>query len=199
MSIADALFTKTQQQVLASLFGMPDRTFYANELIALARVGVGAVHRELAKLESARLVTSRRIGNQKHYQANPEAPIFEELCAIALKTFGVAHVLQWALAPLDARIRLAFVYGSIAKQTAHAGSDVDLLIVADELAYSDVLAALEPAMTRLRRTVNPTIFTPADLNRRMRDRRSFVVRVLEQPKLFIKGNDDQLAACLAAA
>lgn len=178
---------------------MPDRTFYANELIALARVGVGAVHRELAKLESARLVTSRRIGNQKHYQANPEAPIFEELCAIALKTFGVAHVLQWALAPLDARIRLAFVYGSIAKQTAHAGSDVDLLIVADELAYSDVLEALEPAMTRLRRTVNPTIFTPADLNRRMRDRRSFVVRVLEQPKIFIKGNDDQLAACLAAA
>jgi hypothetical protein len=96
---ADALFTKTQQRVLAVLFGQSQRSFYANEIIGLAGSGSGAVQRELARLEAAALVTVRRIGNQKHYQANHAAPIFEELRGIVLKTFGVAAVLRAALQP----------------------------------------------------------------------------------------------------
>jgi len=120
----DALFTKTQQRVLALLFGQSQRSFYANEIIGLAGSGSGAVQRELARLESAGLVTVRRIGNQKHYQANPDAPIFAELRAIVLKTFGAADVLRAALQPVWPLIDLAFVYGSLAKGTEHAGSDV---------------------------------------------------------------------------
>ena len=199
ISIADALFPKSKQQVLAVLFGTPDRSFYANELIALAGVGTGAVQRELTRLEAAGLVTSTRLGNQKHYQANRAAPVFDELRAIVSKTFGVTQVLQAALAPLAARILLAFVYGSVARQAAHAASDVDLLVVAEELAYGELLNALEPAQAELRRTVNPTVYTPAELARRVREGRSFVARVLEQPKLYLIGDDDGLAACIAAA
>lgn len=85
-SLASALFTSTQQRVLGLLFGHPSRSYYATELIGLAGVGSGAVQRELARLVSSGLVTVRPVGNQKHYQANPDSPLFHELCAIAQKT-----------------------------------------------------------------------------------------------------------------
>jgi len=113
--VADALFTKVQQRVLAVLFGNHARSFYANELIALACPGSGAVQRELAQLEAAELVTVRRVGNQNHYQANALAPIFEELRGLVLKTSGLVDVLRAALAPLAAQIDQAFIYGSVAK------------------------------------------------------------------------------------
>jgi predicted nucleotidyltransferase len=94
--VADALFTKVQQRVLAVLFGNHERSFYANELIALACSGSGAVQRELAQLEAAELVTVRRVGNQKHYQANASAPIFEELRGLVLKTSGMVGLLRAA-------------------------------------------------------------------------------------------------------
>ncbi len=84
-SLADALFTGTQQRVLGLLFGQPTRSFYANELIGLAGAGSGAVQRELARLTQSGLLTVRPVGNQKHYQANPDSPLFAELCSIAQK------------------------------------------------------------------------------------------------------------------
>jgi predicted nucleotidyltransferase len=94
--VADALFTKVQQRVLAVLFENHERSFYANELIALACSGSGAVQRELAQLEAAELVTITRVGNQKHYQANASAPIFEELRGLVLKTSGKVDLLRAA-------------------------------------------------------------------------------------------------------
>src|SRR5213080_81472 len=86
VGIADALFTKVQQRVLGILFGNPGRSFYANEVIALAGSGTGAVQRELTRLEAAGLLTVTRLGNQKHYRANTATPVFEELRGLVLKT-----------------------------------------------------------------------------------------------------------------
>ncbi|MGL6040922.1 MAG: nucleotidyltransferase domain-containing protein, partial [Deefgea sp.] len=141
----DALFTKSQQRVLAVLFGQPQRSFYANEIITLAGGGSGAVQRELAKLADAGLIKSLRIGNQKHYQANADSPIFAELRSIVVKTFGLTEVLRVALAELDAQIELALVYGSVAKGNEHAASDIDLMVVGELVSHSQLLAALLPA------------------------------------------------------
>lgn len=189
---ADALFTKTQQRVLAVLFGQTDRSFYANEIIGLAASGSGAVQRELARLEAAGLVTVRRIGNQKHYQANPAAPIFEELRAIVHKTFGIADVLRDAMQPLWQSIELAFVYGSLAKGSEHAGSDVDLMVIGSVSSNAQLLEALQPAQVQLGRAVNPTLYTPDEFAQRIRDGRSFIVRVLNQPKIFVKGSENDI-------
>src|SRR5690554_4755915 len=86
LSVSDALSSGTKQRVLRILYGEPDRSFYANELISLAASGSGAVQRELAALASTGLVTVKSVGNQKHYQANSESPIFTELCSIIRKT-----------------------------------------------------------------------------------------------------------------
>lgn len=191
-SLADALFSGTQQRVLAWLFGQPERSFYATELIGLAGAGSGAVQRELARLAQSGLVTARAVGNQKHYQANPAAPIYAELCGIVQKTVGLAEPLREALAPLAERIQAAFVYGSVAKREDTASSDIDLMLVSDDLAYSDLYAALEAASQRLGRTVNPTIYPPQELARRIKRKEAFATRVLAQPKLWLIGSEDAL-------
>lgn len=191
-SLADALFSTTQQRVLGLLFGQPDRSFYATELIGLAGVGSGGVQRELARLAQSGLVTVRSVGNQKHYQANPDAPIYTELCGIVRKTFGLAEPLRLALAPLAGQIKCAFVFGSVAKRQDSAASDIDLMLMSDSLSYADTFAALEVASAQLGRTVNPTIVTMQDLARRMEQGEAFITRVLAQPKLWLIGGEDDL-------
>ena len=192
--VADALFTKVQQRVLAVLFGNPSRSFYANEVIALADSGTGAVQRELTRLEAAGLVSVTRVGNQKHYQANAAAPVFEELRGLVLKTSGLADVLRAALAPLAAQISAAFVYGSVAKRQDTAKSDIDLMVVSDSLTYADLFAVLEEATNRLGRPVNPTVYSRQELDKRVRTNNAFIKRVLAQPKLWVIGEEHGHAA-----
>ena len=191
-STADALFPAARQRVLAVLFGSPDRSFYANELIALARSGTGAVQRELASLLAAGLVTVRDQGNQKHYQANAASPVFAELRGLVLKTVGLADVLRAALAPLGDQVAAAFVYGSVARQQDTAASDVDVLIVSDALGYAEVFGALEGAAQTLGRTINPTLYTRAELARRRAQDNAFVTRVLDQPRIWLMGDEEVL-------
>jgi len=194
VSLASALFTTTQQRVLGPLFGQPERSFYASELIALVGGGSGAVQRELARLEASGLVTVQRIGNQKHFQANRASPIFEELCGIAAKTFALAEPLRAALAPLARRMRCAFVFGSVARGADSASSDIDLFVVSDALTYADVFGALERVSAKLGRSVNPTVYTSQELARRRKQENAFVTRMLGQPKIWIVGGEDELGA-----
>lgn len=193
-SLADALFPKVRQRVLAVLFGTPDRSFYANEVIALAQSGTGAVQRELAGLSEAGLLHVTKQGNQKHYQANTEAPVFAELRGLVTKTMGMTDVLRAALVPLASQIDIAFVYGSIAKQEDTAHSDIDVMIISDSLGYADVFGALESATTTLGRKVNPTLYIPAEWAKRIQDHNAFVTRVLQQPKIWLLGSQEALDA-----
>lgn len=192
-SLADALFSGTRQRVLALTFGQPARSFYATELIGLAGSGSGSVQRELARLAQSGLVTVRAVGNQKHYRANPESPIYAELCGLVQKTFGLAEPLRRALAQLAPQIRAAFVYGSVAKQTDTSTSDIDLMLLSDQLSYADTFAALETASGTLGRTVNPTILTRPEFTKRLKANESFLTRVLAQPKVWLIGGENDLA------
>jgi predicted nucleotidyltransferase len=192
LSMADALFSGTQQRVLGLLFGQPMRSYYATELISLAGIGSGAVQRELARLERSGLVRVRAIGNQKHYQANGEAPLFLELCGIVLKTTGLADPLREALRPFESRIEAAFVYGSVAKGRDTASSDIDVMLIGDDLTYGDVFGALEEVRLRLGRTVHPTILSRKELAKRVKADSAFVTRTLSQAKVWLFGGKDAL-------
>jgi predicted nucleotidyltransferase len=192
--LANALFTKVQQRVLRVLFGNSGRSFYANEIIALAESGTGAVQRELTKLAAAGLATVRRQGNQKHYQANSTSPVYSELRGLVLKTFGLGDIVRAALAPLTPQIRAAFIFGSIAKVQDTADSDIDLLVVSDSLTYADVFSALEQASQDLGRTVNPTVYSLREFTRRVKEGKAFVARVMNQPKVWLIGDEHGLAA-----
>jgi len=186
-SIADALFGATRQRVLGFLFGQPERSFFASELIQIARAGSGAVQRELARLTQSGLITSELVGRQRHYRANPASPIFNELRSIVMKTGGIAAELNAALARLKTRISLAFIYGSIAKNAAHAASDIDLMIVGDDLTLEEVFSCLSPAEQRLARKINPTLYSSEEFRRRQSDGNSFLTKVISGPTIPLIG------------
>ena len=115
--LANALFTRTQQKVLQLLFGQPDKSFYTKEIIRWSEMGVHTIKRELDRMVEAGILTRSKRGNQIHFQANPDCPLYDELIQIVTKTVGISGVLRDALAPMSTNIYFAFVYGSVAKGT----------------------------------------------------------------------------------
>lgn len=191
--IAGALFSKVQLRLLGLLFGQPDTSFYTSQIVKTLRSGTGAVARELMRLEGCGLVSVERIGNQKHYRANRNAPIFQELHDIVQKTIGLADPLRQALLPLAPRIKVAFVYGSIAKGTDTSLSDVDLMVIGGDLTYSDLFSGLEQVEKTLARPVNPTILTPAEWRKKRSEETSFIEKIAGQPKIFVFGSEADLS------
>jgi Nucleotidyltransferase domain. len=190
VSISDVLFSGGQQRVLGLLFGQPDRSFYANEIEKLRMTGRGALERELKRMTASGLITMTVIGRQKHYQANRNSPIFQELRGITLKTFGLSDVLRLALSKYADAIRFAFIYGSVAKGADTATSDIDVMVVGEGLSYSHLFEALTKAEETLGRKVNPTLYSAEDFVKKRRGDNHFVTRVLNQPRIVLLGNED---------
>ena len=187
MSISAALFSDSQSRVFRWLFGQPERSYHLNELLRLTGLGSASLQRELGKLAAAGLVRSEKVGNLRRFQANTESPVYEELAALTRKTLGAQPLLQEALEPIKEKLDLAFIYGSIAKGTDTAKSDVDVMVVGNGLLLSDVLKLLLPAESQLGRKINPTLFTPAEYKRRRAQKGSFLNRVLAQPVIPLIG------------
>ncbi len=188
MSIATALFSDSQSRVYRWLFGQPERGFHLSELRRLTGLGSASLQRELNRLAAAGLVNTDRVGNLRRFQANEQSPVYTELLALTRKALGVEPMLREALAPLAPELQSAWLYGSVAKQSDTAKSDIDVMLVGEKLTLARVLKALLPLEPLLGRKINPTIYTPAEFKRRRRERDSFVNRVLAQPALPLIGD-----------
>jgi predicted nucleotidyltransferase len=192
VSLADALFSKVRRRVLGLLFSQPEADFHTNIIIRLTDSGSGAVQRELEKLVATGIIVVKQVGNQKRYQANKNTPFFLELRSIILKTFGLADVLKTTLLPIAKQINIAFVYGSIARQEDTVNSDIDLLIIGDHITYADIFQLIEKAETQLKRKINPTFFNPQEWIHKRNNGNHFVTKLLQQPKIFIVGTENEL-------
>ena len=190
--LAAALFSPVLRRVLGLLFGQPDRSFQSAELIRLVRSGTGAAHRVLTRLAAVGLVTVTRSGNQKHYQANRSSPVFHELQGLIVKTVGVVEPLKRALEARAGEVRAAFVYGSVAKGTDTARSDIDLMVISDRLHHADLFEMLQPVEAVLARRVNPTVMSRKEWRRKRSDPDSFASRVAAGPRLLVMGTDGDL-------
>lgn len=192
--LADALFTTTQQRLLTLLFGQPGRSFFASELIRLTGSGSGAVQRELKRFASSGLVSVTPLGRQKHYQANPDCPVFEEVSGIVRKTLTLAEPIRQALEAFAERVELALVYGSVVEGTDTAGSDIDLLVVADGVMLEEVYAALSPVETGLARRISPALYTPREFNERRAAGNPFLTNVLAGEHIVLIGGEGDAPA-----
>lgn len=190
MSISSALFSDSQARVLQWLFGQPERSYHLSELRRLTSLGSASLQRELNRLVDAGLVQSERVGNLRRFQANPLSPVYQELVSLTRKTVGVVPMMREALAPMAARLTKAFIYGSVARQTDTAGSDLDLLVVGEDLSLNEILTLLMPVEEQLGRRINPTCYTPAEYAKRVAEPDSFVNRVLAQATLPLIGDAD---------
>jgi len=188
MSIATALFSDSQSRVFRWLFGQPEREFHLSELRRLTGLGSASLQRELNRLAKAGLVVSERVGNLRRFKANSQSPVFGELVGLTRKTLGVEPMLREALLPLIPDLQAAWVYGSVARQTDTAQSDIDVMLIGEKLPLAKVLELLVPLESQLGRKINPTCYTPAEFQRRRAEPDSFVNRVLAQPILALVGD-----------
>jgi predicted nucleotidyltransferase len=181
-----------RRQVLSLLLLHPDRSLHVREIARLTRTAAGTLNKELTRLHEAGLLNRERVGNQVRYSANPSHQIYPELAGILRKTVGMADVLMEALTPLAHHVKVAFVFGSMARGTASTGSDVDLLIIG-ETDFGSVVDVLHPAQQQLGREINPKVFSVHEWKAKLRSKDSFVSEITSQPKIFLIGSDDELA------
>lgn len=189
--LLDLLFGSYRQRVLAQLLLNPDSSYHVRELARLTGTPPGTLHKELAKLAGVGLLQRERRGNQLHYQANRECPVFAELAGLFRKTSGAVSVLADALHALQPAPTLALVFGSLARGEENVRSDIDLLLLAD-CSFGDAIKALHPAQDILQREINPVLYTAAEFFRRIVEKDSFVLNVLASPKLFVIGTAHDL-------
>jgi predicted nucleotidyltransferase len=190
-TLSSVLFTDYRSRVLGLLLLHPERTYYLREIARLTSTIPGTLKRELDKLMEVGLLTVKKVGNQNHYQANRECPIYEDLANVLRKTSGLADVLMSGLLPISEKIQSAFVFGSVASGNVNAKSDIDLMLIGD-LTYAEVVFLMHPLQEQLGREINPKIFTVKEWQKLMQDNGAFVHDVLSKTKLFIIGDDQQL-------
>lgn len=188
MSIASALFSDSQSRVLRWLFGQPDREFHLSELRRLSGLGSASLQRELNRLAEAGLVRSERVGNLRRFQANSTSPVYAEMVSLTRKTLGIEPILREALLNLGTELHAAWVYGSVAKATDTAQSDIDVMLVGENLTLGKILELLVPLESQLGRKINPTCYSRTEFEHRRADPDSFVNRVLAQPVLSLVGD-----------
>jgi len=191
-NLSAALFGQTRRAVMALLYGHPDEAYYLRQLVRSAGLGLGAVQREVKRLTAVGILRRTVRGHQVYYQANPECPVFAELKGLVVKTAGVADVLREALAPLASRIRVAFIYGSVARLQQKNASDVDLMVVG-EVSFGDVVSTFRTAQELVQREINPTVYPPAEFRSKLKARHHFLSSVLSNEKVFVIGDEHELA------
>lgn len=190
--MSPSLFGQTRGALLALLYGHADQSFYVRQLVREIGAGHGAIQRELKQLVKLGLLQRRAQGNQVLYQANPESPIFPEIRSLIAKTAGVHDAIHSALEGLLAGIRVAFIYGSVARQTERANSDIDLMVLGN-VAFSEVVAALSPAQTLLNREINPTVFSVSEFGSKLKSGNHFLRAVMAAKKIVVVGTEHELA------
>ena len=177
--------------MLGWLFTHPDERYFVRQLTSLLKEDSTNVSRELARLEKTGILVSTKEGKQKYYQANRKSPVYDELHGLVVKTVGVVDVLRSALAPATERIKVAFVFGSIASGNEDKASDIDMIIIG-EISFGDVSALLHEAEEQLGREINQVVYSQQEFNTRVAQQQNFVTNVLNNEKIFIIGDEYEL-------
>lgn len=194
--LADLLFGAYRRDALGLLLLHPDSALHVREIARVIGKSPGTVSRELDRLADAGILLRRPIGNLVQYQANGRCPIYEELRSILKKTAGLADVLRTALEALAGSIRVAFVYGSVARGDERSGSDLDIMVIGD-VGFADVVVALASAQEASRREINPSVYPAAEFAAKLAAGEPFLQRVMADRKIFVIGNDDDLGELAA--
>lgn len=189
--LSDVLFSGYRKRILGLLLLHPEQGYHVRELARLTNTSAGTLHKELSKLSDAGILQSKKMGNQQHYSANLQCPIFEELASIFRKTSGLADVIADALSSVKSQIQLAMVFGSVARGEEQANSDIDVMIIGD-ISFGDVVSLLHESQATLRREINPVVYSMDSFKTRVEKNDSFIKEIISKPKLFIIGSEHEL-------
>jgi predicted nucleotidyltransferase len=185
------LFPTMRGDVLAATLNQPDKWWYLSELAQFLKTTPSSLQRELKALVAGGILQQRREGTRAYFKAETRSPLFPELRGLIEKTAGVLPTLQDVLAPLQAGMDCAFVYGSVARSDEHALSDVDLMVIGSA-GLAELTPALRKAESRLGREVNATSYSTREFRTKVAAKDHFLSEVLKGPKQFVKGDEREL-------
>ena len=190
-NLGNILFSKARQAILSLLYSHIDEAFYLRQIVRTTGIGLGPAQRELKQLMDAGIIIRNVEGKQVYYRANEKCPIFNDLKSIVRKTFGITDVIKQSLEPMADKIRVAFIFGSVARSADDRKSDIDVMIVG-RISFGDAVSLLSPAEEKLAREVNPVVYPVAEFKQRVKEDHHFVRTVLEGEKIFLIGDDSEL-------
>lgn len=190
-SLASVLFPGYRRSVLGLLLLHPEQALHGREIARRTGLPAGTLTRELNRLAEVGLLKREKRGNQQVFSADRSCPVFEEVAGILRKTSGLADVLAAALAPAASQLRAAFVFGSIAQGRETSASDIDVMLIGD-VDFARAVEFLYPAQAPLARAVSVRVYTAEEFCAKAADD-PFLRDVLSKPKLFLIGNDSELA------
>lgn len=190
-ALQDILSSKGRAEIFRLLFGLVDRELHVREMERQSGLSVRTVQQELVKLADLGLLQARRDGNRLYYRAHTSHPLYPEIHGLVLKTCGLAEVLRKPLHHKD--VQIAFVFGSLAQQSAKAESDVDLMVIG-KVGLRQVVRMLSGVSARLGREINSHAMTVEEFKLRRKSKDHFISNVLESPKIFIHGVERELEA-----
>lgn len=193
--ILDALFPEVRTHILAATLNQPEKIWFLSELAAYLQTQPSSLQREISALANAGILRQWRDGRRLYFKAEAMSPVFSELKGLFEKTIGIVPFLQKELESHADTVRVAFVYGSIARSEEHSESDIDLLVIGS-LGLADLLPALRSAEHRLGRAVNPSVYSVDEFQSNARKHEHYLTAVLEGKKEFLKGNQHELEAIL---
>jgi predicted nucleotidyltransferase len=187
--LAELLSSRARAEIFRLLLSGTGEELHVREIERRSGLNDSTIRQELRKLVRLDLVQSRRDSNRVYYRAKTENPLYPEIRNLVLKTSGLADALKSVLA--DKRIRVAFVFGSIARGEEGAGSDVDLMVIG-QLGFRDLSRLLSGIEEKIGREVNPHVLREEEFRKRVRAKEHFVSRAMESPKIFIIGSPHDL-------
>ncbi|MCX5995748.1 MAG: nucleotidyltransferase domain-containing protein [Chloroflexi bacterium] len=190
-NLSNILFGKSRQAILSLLYSHVDEAFYLRQIVRTTGIGLGPAQRELKQLLDAGIIIRNVEGKQVYYRANKKSPIFNELRNIVMKTFGAADVIRQSLETVADKVRVAFIFGSVARSTDGRASDIDLIIIG-KVTFGDAVSSLSQAEEILEREINPVVYSVAEFKKRVAEKHFFITDVLEGDKIFIIGDEDEL-------
>ena len=184
------LGSQGRAEILKNLFTPEHKSVYLRQLARLSGLSAPVLLRELNQLLTLKLVVAQKDGNRVNYSANMNSPLFSVLCELVLKTEGPAGILKEAFA--DSAADFVFIFGSTAKGTAHAGSDIDLFVIGS-CGLRDVTKHIHAVAERINQEVNPYVISRNDFRERIHKQDHFLNEILTTPKIFLKGDADEFA------
>jgi len=182
--------SKLRAKILGWFFLHTDERFYVRQLAGLLKEDLANLSKELKRLEQLNILGSAKQGNQKYYYVNEKNPVYAELRGLVIKTIGLIDILQQEFKAISSKIKLAFIYGSFAREKANLKSDIDLMVIG-KVSFGEVTAILARAEKKLDREINPVVMDEKEMKERIKNNDHFLTRVWEEPKIWLLGNESR--------
>lgn len=190
MDITNVFKSKTRKALFRLFFTNPESEYYLRELERILDIPVSMIRKELLRLEEAGIFVSSRKGNLAYFFLNKSYPLFEEMKSMVFKTIGIKGLLKSIFEKIKG-VEVAFIYGSFAKNEENAKSDIDLFVIG-KVNEDKLVTEIGKLEKVLKREINYSLFSKTDFIKKRREKDSFILDLLESPKLFLVGDKNDL-------